>query len=295
MRKILLIAVSVIVLTSLTAACGKDSAKKTGEVVATVDGKEITTEDIKKRLGPNAGRMHELLADEQVRKELLDDLISNKLIIEDAKKKGLDKDQAFIQKVEDFKNTELTKTYSDKEVTEKSRVSEAELMDYIKKNEDAIKTEVKANHILVKTEAEAKDVLAMLAKGENFAKLAATVSVDTRNNKTGGDLGPINIRDIPAEAAELEKLVLSLKAGESGMLKGRFGFSVIKVTSKKINKDVKIDNELQLRLQDKLVKLKRQQAFDNTTKDLRSKAKVAIKEDVLKKLTEAPKAQGEKK
>ncbi|MEK6681214.1 MAG: peptidylprolyl isomerase [Nitrospirota bacterium] len=295
MRKILLIAVSVIVLTSLTAACGKDSAKKTGEVVATVDGKEITTEDIKKRLGPNAGRMHELLADEQVRKELLDDLISNKLIIEDAKKKGLDKDQAFIQKVEDFKNTELTKTYLDKEVTEKSRVSEAELMDYIKKNEDAIKTEVKANHILVKTEAEAKDVLAMLAKGENFAKLAATVSVDTRNNKTGGDLGPINIRDIPAEAAELEKLVLSLKAGESGMLKGRFGFSVIKVTSKKINKDVKIDNELQLRLQDKLVKLKRQQAFDNTTKDLRSKAKVAIKEDVLKKLTEAPKAQGEKK
>ena len=177
--------------------------------------------------------MHELLADEQVRKELLDDLISNKLIIEDAKKKGLDKDQAFIQKVEDFKNTELTKTYLDKEVTEKSRVSEAELMDYIKKNEDAIKTEVKANHILVKTEAEAKDVLAMLAKGENFAKLAATVSVDTRNNKTGGDLGPINIRDIPAEAAELEKLVLSLKAGESGMLKGRFGFSVIKVTSKR--------------------------------------------------------------
>lgn len=77
--------------------------------------------------------MHELLADEQVRKELLDDLISNKLIIEDAKKKGLDKDQAFIQKVEDFKNTELTKTYLDKEVTEKSRVSEAELMDYIKK------------------------------------------------------------------------------------------------------------------------------------------------------------------
>ena len=77
--------------------------------------------------------MHEPLADEQVRKELLDDLISNKLIIEDAKKKGLDKDQAFIQKVEDFKNTELTKTYLDKEVTEKSRVSEAELMDYIKK------------------------------------------------------------------------------------------------------------------------------------------------------------------
>lgn len=295
MRKILLIAVSVVVLTSLTAACGKDGGKKAGEVVATVDGKEITTEDIKKRLGPNAGRMHELLADEQVRKELLDDLISNKLIIEDAKKKGLDKDQAFIQKVEDFKNTELTKTYLDKEVTEKSRVSEAELMDYIKKNEDAIKTEVKANHILVKTEAEAKDVLAMLAKGENFAKLAATVSVDTRNNKTGGDLGPINIRDIPAEAAELEKLILSLKAGESGMLKGRFGFSVIKVTSKKINKDVKIDNELQLRLQDKLVKLKRQQAFDNAVKDLRSKAKVAIKEDVLKKLTEAPKAQGEKK
>jgi hypothetical protein len=79
------------------------------------------------------------------------------------------------------------------------------------------------------------------------------------------------------------------------MLKGRFGFSVIKVTSKKVNKAVKIDNELQFRLQDKLAKLKRQQALDNAVKDLRSKARVAIKEDVLKKLAEAPKGAGEKK
>lgn len=295
MRKILLIAAAIAVAASLTAACGKDGGKKTGEVVATVNGKEITTEDIKKRLGPNAGRMHELFADEQVRKELLDDIIATELILEDARKKGHDKNPELIQKVEDFRNAELMNIYRNKEIIEKNTVSEAELTDYIKKNEDNIRTEVKASHILVKTEAEAKDVLAKLAKGENFAKLAATISLDTRNNKTGGDLGPINIRDIPAEAAELEKLVLSLKAGESGMLKGRFGFSVIKVTSKKVNKAVKIDNELQFRLQDKLAKLKRQQALDNTVKDLRSKARVAIKEDVLKKLSEAPKGAGEKK
>ena len=187
-------------------------------------------------------------------------------------------------------NTELRNTYLNKEVIEKNNVSETELTDYIKRMRIQLKQMFKASHILVKTEKEADDVLARLAKGEDFAKLAAKVSLDTRNNKTGGDLGPINIREIPAEAAELEKVILSLKAGESGKLKGRFGVSVIKIVSRTVNKKVAIDNELQFKLQDKLVKQKRQTALNDKVKELKSKAKVVIKEDALKKLSEMPKS-----
>ncbi|MBI5182534.1 MAG: peptidylprolyl isomerase [Nitrospirae bacterium] len=295
MRRDLGAVVALIVSATLLWGCTGEGVKKSGDVVAVINGKEVTTEDIKKRLGQAAPRMGEILADEQTRKELMDDIIATELIIEDAKKRGLDRDQEYLLRVEDFKRNELRNTYLNKEVIEKNAVSETELMDYIKKNEDAIKTEVTAGHILVKTEAEAKDVLARLAKGENFAKLAAAISLDTRNNKTGGSLGPINIRDMPAEALELEKLVLSLKVGESGILKGRFGYSVIKVASKTVNKKIAIDNELQLRLHDKLVKLKRQNALDDRAKELRSKAKVVINDEILKKAAGAPKgAEGKK-
>lgn len=295
MRRDIGAVVALIVLAALFGGCTGEGIKKSGDVVAVVNGKEVTTEDIKKRLGQAAPKMGEILADEQTRKELMDDIIATELISGDAKKKGLDRDQDYLLKVEDFKRNELRNTYLNKEVIEKNTVSETELTDYIKKNEDAIKTEVTAGHILVKTEAEAKDVLARLAKGENFAKLAAAISLDTRNNKTGGGLGPINIKDIPAEALELEKLVLSLKVGESGILKGRFGYSVIKVNSKMVNKKITIDNELQLRLHDKLIKLKRQNALDDRVKELRSKAKVVINDEVLKKAAGTPKgAEGKK-
>ena len=294
-RHVMLVVLALILLTSFTASCAKDGAKKSGDVIAVVNSREITTEDIKKRLGQAASRMHEVLADEQTRNDIIDDIVATELIVEDAKKKGLDNDPAFIQKVDEFKNTELRNTYLNKEVIEKNTVSEADLADYIKKNEDIIKTEIKASHILVKTEKEADDVLARLAKGEDFAKLAAKVSLDTRNNKTGGDLGPINIRDIPAEAAELEKVILSLKAGESGKLKGRFGVSVVKVVSRTVNKKIAIDNELQFKLQDKLSKQKRQNTLNDKVKELKSKAKIVIKEDVLKKLSETPKAPEGKK
>jgi hypothetical protein len=86
-----------------------------------------------------------------------------------------------------------------------------------------------------------------------------------------------------------------LKAGESGILKGRFGYSEVKVASKTVNKKVAIDNELQLRLHDKLIKLKRQNALDDRVKELRSKAKVVINDEILKKAAGMPKgAEGKK-
>ncbi|MBI5043454.1 MAG: SurA N-terminal domain-containing protein [Nitrospirae bacterium] len=200
MKKYALVAViALALLASFITSCAKEGGKKSGEVVAVVNGREITTEDIKKRLGQAAPRMHEIMADEQMRKDIIDDLVGSELIIGDAKKKGLDKDPAFVQKVEEFKNTELRNIYLNKEVIEKNNVTGTELTDYIKKNEDILKTELRASHILVKSEKEADDVLARLAKGEVFAKLAAKVSLDTRNNKTGGDLGAINAWELPGK------------------------------------------------------------------------------------------------
>ena len=48
---------------------------------------------------------------------------------------------------------------------------------------------VHARHILVAAEAEAEEILARLAAGEDFALLAAEVSLDVTSRESGGDLG----------------------------------------------------------------------------------------------------------
>lgn len=50
-------------------------------------------------------------------------------------------------------------------------------------------TEVCASHILVATAEEADDVTARLAAGEEFASIAANVSIDPGSGANGGDLG----------------------------------------------------------------------------------------------------------
>jgi len=49
--------------------------------------------------------------------------------------------------------------------------------------------QVWARHILVKTEADARIVLSRLANKEDWAKIAAEVSIDTATKNNGGDLG----------------------------------------------------------------------------------------------------------
>lgn len=101
---------------------------------------------------------------------------------------------------------------------------------------DTIKTlkpeqEVRARHILVETEDQAKDVIKKLKAGEDFAKLAGTLSKDPGSGKEGGDLGYFTKdRMVP----EFATAAFALTPGQiSDPVKSQFGYHVIKVEDKR--------------------------------------------------------------
>ena len=91
-------------------------------------------------------------------------------------------------------------------------------------------TLVCAAHILVATEEEAVAVQARLADGEDFAALAAELSIDTGSGAEGGDLGctpPSRWVDPFAEAS------LAAEIGSvSEPVESQFGFHLIRVDSR---------------------------------------------------------------
>lgn len=87
--------------------------------------------------------------------------------------------------------------------------------------------ERKAQHILVKDKKLAADILKQLKNGANFVKLAKQYSIDTSNNKKGGDLG---FFQKGVMVPEFEKAVFSMKEGDlSDIISTDFGYHIVKL------------------------------------------------------------------
>lgn len=80
--------------------------------------------------------------------------------------------------------------------------------------------------IQTKTEADAQAVLAALKKGEDFAALAKSKSIDPISSRKGGDMGWLEPDTTPDE---LKSANLTLKGQISGVIKSSVGFLVVRL------------------------------------------------------------------
>jgi peptidyl-prolyl cis-trans isomerase C len=205
------------------------TAPTAAEVLATVNGKEITDADLKiaaEDLGPSIPQQLQGKARDTY---LLDYLIDSELVAQKAEGDKLDQDPDFAKRLAYYREKILAETLLSK-IAETAVTPEKlqQTYDQAAKGETP-QTEIHARHILVDTEADAQAALKRIKAGEDFAKVAKEVSKDGAAD--GGDLGWFTKDRMVPEFAEA---AFKLNEGEvSDPVKTQFGWHIIKVEGKR--------------------------------------------------------------
>ena len=273
------------------AGCGQKKAgeagnSKSGPVLADVSGTSITVDEFKKEVENPPPYLKPMAETADGKKEMLETMIIRELILQDAKKDGIENSPAVTEKLEDLKKRLVVEVYLKKKVDEQAKVTDEELQKFYDQNKDKFKSgdEVKASHILMKDEKTAQDVLAKVKGGGTFEELAKKYSIDSAAAK-GGDLGWFGKG---AMIPEFEKAAFALKEGEtSGIVKTKFGFHIIKVTGKRAA-GTRSFADVKDQIKAAILPSKQQEVFQKLKDELKKSGKYSIKEDVLKGLGGAP-------
>lgn len=258
------------------------------QVLATVDGREITEAELKLaefEIGGDLGQ----LPPETRRRVLVEYLIENQLFADAAERDKLGSGKAFEDRLTYWRRRAMRDTYFDKAV--KGEVGEGLAKTFYDDQIKGLKPdeEVQARHILVESEDKAKEIVDKLAKGGDFAQLAKENSKDPGSKEDGGMLGFFGRGQmVPA----FEEAVFRLKKGEvSPPVKSQFGYHVIKLEDRREKKLPSFD-EVKERILNSMIQQKAQEVANG----LRTKAKIVyVDADIKKQVEEQEKAQAEQK
>jgi peptidyl-prolyl cis-trans isomerase C len=247
-------------------------------VIATVNEAEILQSDIDfifaTFVAPQVQQQmqgQELPADQkaQVEQNILDQLIVQKLILEEASQLNITGDETELQKqideakeylpdadmerLEQLLRNDLAvqQTIQDL-VVAKIDVSDEEIQGYYDERQEQFlePEQVKASHIIVMLEADADqdtkdaarqridEVLVKANAGEDFAELAKEFS-EGPSKDTGGDLGFFGRGQM---VPEFEDAAFAMNPGDiSDIVETQFGYHIIKVTEKKAERQIPLE------------------------------------------------------
>lgn len=254
-------------------------------VVATVNGDEITSDEVNKVLMEGTqGRFDSLPSDKQneLRQRIIEGLIAQELVYDDAQRSGVLESKEYKQEMEILVSrlkVQLAAKIWEQQQFEAIKIDAKEVKEYYDKNTDEFvdKEKIHARHILVKTEAEAETIIKGF-KGLSGDKLKTEFIAQAKSKSTGpsaakgGDLGYFPRGQM---VPSFNDAAFAMKEGtiSSAPVQSQFGYHVIYVEDKKPAKKLGFDevkNFIEQRL--KMDKFKATMEKKMTT--LREKAKI---------------------
>lgn len=159
--------------------------KAASPAAATVNGKAISQARVEMLAA--AQRAQGRPDSDELRKAIVDNLITQEVLSQEALKKGVDKKPEVQTQIELSRQEILINAYIGDYVRSHPVADDAIKAEYDKFRASMGDKEYKARHILVEKEEDAKAILTSLKKGEKFADLAKQ-SKDPGSKDKGGDL-----------------------------------------------------------------------------------------------------------
>ncbi len=200
-------------------------------VIATVKGAPITEGDLAVAIA-DLDQQFARLPEDQRRAAALSAMIEIRLMADEARAKGLDKDPDFQRRFAFLEQRALHGETIEKEVA--GTITDEDLRARYDAQIAAAEptTEVHARHILVKTKEEAEAIIKDLDAGGDFQKIAGEKTDDPSGKQSGGDLGWFG----PGQMVpEFETAAFALEPGAHTKepVQSEFGWHVILVEEKR--------------------------------------------------------------
>jgi foldase protein PrsA len=313
-RRGVLVAALIIVIS--LSGCGvirKDPEVEKNSPVAEVNGNVITKEEFNRNLELYKSSYEKQFGKEiwkqdiegkkfidVIKDQVVEKLILDRLVIEEARKQGIEVTQQEIDgeveglkaylggddKFQEFLNSQsmteeqlaeqierdlLITKYRDK-ITEDVEVTADQVRQYYDNNTKEFKDDkIQASHILLDTREEAEEVLRKINEGGDFGELAAEYSVEPGAKTSKGALGYFGYGEM---IKEFEDAAFSLEKGEvSGIVETSFGYHIIKVTDKQIVDPTPFE-EVRQSIESSLLYKAKEEKYNQVVNGLRDKAQI---------------------
>ena len=306
---------------------GSDGAWIQNSILATIGNENIMEDDLNKVMNNYDAQLKEKYGADyasntnlkptikNIKKQQLDKLIAEKILLKKAAELNLKPADNDINKLIDTEISKLKAQYSGqgqyenilkqngisesqyREVLNNSIIAKAvqdeivknvtttddEVKAYYDKNKDTIFTQgagATVAHILVTDEQTAKDLKAKLDAGADFATLAKANSIDPGSKNNGGSLGFVeyNTTQLVQEFVDGFK---NLKEGQvSNPVKSQFGYHLIKATGLKSGEVIPFD-QVKDKLKEALLEQKKESAYNAKMQEWETALNVKSYEDKL--------------
>ena len=244
-------------------------------VLALVNGRQVTQTEFDTRWGELAEATRARYEKEGGKRLFLDELITRELLMQEARKLGLDQNDAIRDRAQRYKEQLILDELLKDRIKAKVELSQEELDAFYEKHAHELLTPMKVQvwQMLLPNISAAKDLEHQINQGGDFAKFAQRYSIDGKTKAKGGDLGPYhNGLVVP----EVDAVVHTLKPDMvSAPIKTDVGYYLVKITA--LDKEIiQADVAVRERLRQELLNEKRRRRFDGVIADIRAKAVIRL-------------------
>lgn len=245
------------------------------KVLATVEGKDITSQDVNIFLQQLGQERAAQFNNEEGRAQILNELVNQKLLLADAIDNKVEETEVFKQELARLKDTVLTQININNLLIS-AKVSEEELKAHFEANKAkyAKPEEVSASHILMDDETACKEIYNKIKNNEIDFATAAKENSSCPSKEQGGSLGSFSRgRMVP----EFEDAAFKMEIGQiSEPVKTQFGYHIIKLDDKTPAQDVEY-NQVKQTIANELMTIKQREVYVAKVEQLKNKYKVEYK------------------